>query len=252
MLKVTPFYIQGKREAACLFIHGFTASPSEVYPTARLLHDWSGYTVSGLLLPGHGSSPRELNKTSWEVWFNAVDREITHLRHQHQKVFIVGLSMGGLLALHAAAVIPGLAGAVAINTPVYNRSPLLSALAPMLKYVRPYWPKKMDRHMRELEKEGRFAYRVLPIQAFVNMLKLRKAVMREIDRISAPVLVMQSLQDESVKTESAVYIMKKTGARLIELPHSRHVATMGPDQELIARSIIDFMEGIIDADYADC
>jgi esterase/lipase len=40
------------------------------------------------------------------------------------------------------------------------------------------------------------------------------------------------------------YICKETGAKLVELQLSRHIATMGPEKELIAQSIIDFIERI--------
>ena len=74
-----PFFLKGSQETALLFIHGFTASPSELYPTAQLIYDLCGYTLSGPLLPGHGSNPCSLNKSSWEEWYNAVRKELNFL-----------------------------------------------------------------------------------------------------------------------------------------------------------------------------
>ena len=54
--RVEPF-LSGSNNIAMLFIHGFTASPSEIYPVAKLVHQATGITVSGVLLPGHGSIP---------------------------------------------------------------------------------------------------------------------------------------------------------------------------------------------------
>ena len=104
------FLLTGQTDTACLFIHGFTASPSEVYPVARLIFEKTGFTVSGPLLPGHGCTPREMNQTCWQDWFSRVEQEIDYLHRRHKRVFVAGLSMGGLLGLHAASRKEGLAG----------------------------------------------------------------------------------------------------------------------------------------------
>jgi carboxylesterase len=96
------FLLTGDKGIACPFINGFTASPSEVYPVARLIYQQTGYTVSGPLLPGHGCTPQEMNQTCWEDWFCRVEDEIDYLQRQHSRVFVAGLSMGGLLGLYAA------------------------------------------------------------------------------------------------------------------------------------------------------
>jgi carboxylesterase len=240
--KAQPFFLNGSQKVACLFIHGFTAAPAEVYPVARLINEMSGYTICGPLLPGHGTTPEKLNQTDWQIWFQTVKDETINLLADYDKVFIVGLSMGGLLALHAGYTIPGIKGVVSINAPLFNKNPLLTALAPIIKNLSPYYPKKIDQSVLKLEKQGRFAYHVHPLQAFSSMMKLRHVVMNELGQINIPVLVMQSINDESVRMKSALYIRKKTGARIIDLPLSRHVATMGPEKELIAHSIIDFVE----------
>ncbi|MEN6461355.1 MAG: alpha/beta fold hydrolase, partial [Syntrophomonas sp.] len=182
-----------------MFIHGFTAAPAEVYPVARLINEIGHYTVCGPLLPGHGTTPQELNQTDWQIWFETVKNETANLLANYEKVFVIGLSMGGLLALHAGYTIAGIEGVVTINAPLFNRNPLLTMLAPLIKNIRPYYPKKMDQHMLELEEQGRFAYHVHPVKAFCSMMKLRGVVMNELGRLNTPVMVMQSVNDESVR-----------------------------------------------------
>jgi esterase/lipase len=60
--------------------------------------------------------------------------------------------------------------------------------------------------MLELEEQGRFAYPVQPVQAFRSMMKLRSVVISELTKINIPVLVMQSVNDESVHMKSALYL----------------------------------------------
>ncbi len=240
-----PFLLTGHEDSACLFIHGFTASPSEVYPVARLIYEITGFTVSGPLLPGHGSTPQYMNQTTWQDWFGRVVQEVEYLQKKHTRVYVIGLSMGGLLALHAASTIQGLQGAVSINTPIYTSSPRQMALTPLLRYFVSYYPKKMDQAALDLEKEGRFAYPVMPLKALNSMQRLRKKVMREIPRLTIPILLLQSLQDESVDIRSAKYIKDqaiKTPVRLVELKHSSHIATMGPEKLIIAQEIAEFIK----------
>lgn len=238
------FLLTGHGDTACLFIHGFTASPSEVYPVARLIYEMTECTVSGPLLPGHGCTPQEMNQTSWPDWFVRVEQELDYLQRKHTRVFVAGLSMGGLLALHAARKTAGLQGVIAINTPIFTKSPRLMAAAPLMRYLRPYYPKKMDKVAEELQKRGRFAYPVLPVKALISMHHLRKIVMQEIPGLSIPILLFQSSLDESVDPWSAEYIKEKavqTRVRLIELRESGHIATMGREKLIIAEEISKFI-----------
>lgn len=237
-----PFFLKGSQETALLFIHGFTASPSELYPTAQLIYDLCGYTLSGPLLPGHGSNPCSLNKSSWEEWYNAVRKELNFLMENYHRVFVGGLSMGGLLALHAGYMVKGLQGAISINAPIFNRFPLRTAISPLIGRIQPYYSKKDGPNQRRLKQEGRFAYNVIPVKAFQSVMNLRNTVMEEVNNINLPVLLIQSLKDESIHPRSVYYLQEKIKhTELIELHSSEHVATMGSEKDKIARAIVDFV-----------
>lgn len=240
-----PFLLSGNNDTAVLFIHGFTASPSEVYPTALLLHEMNGCTINGLLLPGHGSRPEDMNLTSWEDWYGAVENAVRGLQADYRKVWVAGLSMGGLLAIHAGVNCRGLSGVISINAPVFIRAPLFKWLAPLLQIFKPYLAKINMALVRELQKQGRFAYDCTPVRAFRSMMQLRDTVVGEIDGLTNPLLLMQSGQDESVKTASARFLAQKAckaETRIVDLPDSRHVATMGPEKQLIAREMAAFIQ----------
>lgn len=239
------FLLKGNSDTALLFIHGFTASPSELLPTAVLLNELGGHTVSGPLLPGHGSSPEEMNQSNWEDWFKAVSKEVCSLQEDYQKVYVMGLSLGALLAIHAAIHCPGLGGVISINAPIFLKDPYFKLLAPLLQVFKPYWPKANMGKILKLEEQGRFAYHCTPVKAFRSMMSLRKQVLREIGKLAIPVLLMQSVQDESVKLCSAAYLAKKAGQaapRVVNLPDSEHIATMGAEKQLITREILVFIK----------
>ncbi len=238
------FLLSGSHETACLFIHGFTASPSEVFPVAHIIYQKTGFTVSGPLLPGHGCSPREMNQTCWEDWYGRIEQEVEYLSKRHKRVFITGLSMGGLLGLHAASNQEQIEGVIAINTPIYTTSSRLMSMAPLLRYLKPYYRKREVRDMVELQRQGRFAYDVMPIKALQSMHALRSKVVAELPALDRPLLLFQSRWDETVDPRSATFIKDKAEraqVKLIFLENSGHIATMGPDIQMIADHIIDFI-----------
>lgn len=248
-IKADPFEFRGEGDTALLFLHGFTGTPSEVYPTALLLHQQCGFTVSGITLPGHGTTPEELDNTTWRDWTSAVDDELTRLKAIYKNLFIGGLSLGGLLSLYAAVQHEQLSGVISINAPVFVRNPcktswFVSALSPLLHIIKPYYPKADIENGLELEKLGRHAYRCYPIKAFSHMLKLRRLAMGGLSFISCPVLLMQAMQDEVVNTGSGRYLanrLKNTRVDYVELENSGHVATMGAETALIAEAMGQFV-----------
>ncbi len=226
-------------------MHGITGSPSEILPTANLLHAITGCAVSAPLLPGHGTKPSLLNRTLWTDWYRTATQALQELRAQNQMVFAAGLSMGGLLALHALAREEGLTGAVSINAPILDRSRLLAVVGPVLRRVRPYYPKWDLSGQKELAAQGRFAYEVMPLKAYQSMLYLRRQVLGELNLLQSPVLLIQSREDRTINPNSGRYLAARiSGARLLELASSGHIATMGPEVPVIVETIRNFIEDL--------
>lgn len=240
-----PFFLQGNKDMALLFLHGFTASPSEVRTVAEKIHAASGYTVSGPLLPGHGSHPSFLNATGYSDWYRTVEDELNFLQKHYTNVYVAGLSMGGLLAVYAGLYKPGLQGVITINAPIFTRYPCLTRLFLIFKGILPSFPKGDKKEQKILAGKGRFAYPVMPLKAFASMDDLRKLVMNNINRLSVPLLVIQSMQDGSVHHHSAAWLKKHVSHPEIQtvfLEKSGHVATMGEEQDIVAAAILSFMK----------
>ncbi len=242
--QANPFYLQGDTDKALLFLHGFTASPSELLPTAELLHDINGCTISGILLPGHGTHPGDLNTTTWHDWYEAVQNEGERLLKEYQHVFIAGLSMGGLLSLHAGIHLQGLKGVVAINAPVFTQYRILSAAAPVMHHLVPYFTKGA-RKENELAQQGRFDYNCYPVKAYTSLTQLRNTIMKELEELRLPSMLVQSLQDRAVRSGSVEYIKEhllNSRVRMVSLPNSGHIATMDKEKHILVHELVDFMD----------
>ncbi|MGZ4486244.1 MAG: alpha/beta hydrolase, partial [Nocardioidaceae bacterium] len=122
-----------------LLCHGFTGTPQSLRPWAEHLaaHD---LTVSLPRLPGHGTTWREMNLTTWEDWYAELDRALTQLRARCDEVFVMGLSMGGTLVLRLAQERAGhVAGVVVVNASLATERKD-AKLLPLLSKVLPSFP----------------------------------------------------------------------------------------------------------------
>src|SRR5712671_2202959 len=95
-----PFSL-GEGDDACLLLHGLTGSPAEVRPAGEALAR-AGFRAIGPLLPGHGTSPGDLETVTRSDMLDAAQQALLSLRGA-RRVYLCGLSMGALLAVRLAA-----------------------------------------------------------------------------------------------------------------------------------------------------
>src|SRR4030042_6331366 len=96
-----PFLSLGD-ETGILLVHGFTGTPKEMRSMGEFFAD-QGKTVLGIRLPGHATQPEDMRGKRWQDWVQAVEDGYHLLRCAGRQVFVMGLSMGGILTLGTAA-----------------------------------------------------------------------------------------------------------------------------------------------------
>ena len=105
-------------EAGVLLLHGYTSTPYEFYDLSRYLAN-KGVSVYAPTIAGHGTSPKDLANTSIEEWKKSVEEGYKFLKQKSKKVYVVGSSLGGNLALHLAHKFN--ASVVSMGTPIHVR-----------------------------------------------------------------------------------------------------------------------------------
>ena len=85
-----------------LLVHGFTGCPASMRPMGEWLAE-RGISSVGPRLAGHGTSWNDLETTTWQDWEREAEDGLSDLAGRCGDVIVVGLSMGGALALHLAA-----------------------------------------------------------------------------------------------------------------------------------------------------
>jgi alpha-beta hydrolase superfamily lysophospholipase len=93
----------GKPKAGVLLIHGLSDSPYSLRALGERLQA-AGADVVGLRVPGHGTAPAGLVRTTWQDMAAAVPLAMRHLREQvpNGPLYIIGYSNGGALAVYYA------------------------------------------------------------------------------------------------------------------------------------------------------
>lgn len=102
---------------ACLLIHGYGGSPFEMEGPAAALAE-AGFAVRVPCLPGHGEGYKDFGKYRFADWLAHAEEELKDMLARHERVVLVGFSMGGALALNLACRYP-VVGVAVLSTPVY-------------------------------------------------------------------------------------------------------------------------------------
>lgn len=241
-LDPSPFFLEGGTTGV-LLIHGLTGSPTEMRRVGDYLHA-RGLTVSAPLLPGHGTTPEDLNRCRWTDWAGHVDRALADLRARCQRVFIGGLSLGSLLTLHLAAQHPDLPGIIVCSPAPWVVTPLIYAV-PIGKYFQPIRAKSIKPDLVDPKADLQiWCYTVDSLYATHELLKLILRVRRLLPRITVPALLIHSTGDTSIHPRSAQRTYQRLGAadkQLITLEGSGHSITVDQHWEFVAAKTYDFI-----------
>lgn len=232
----------GSGPVGVLLSHGFTGSPWPMKPWAEALAD-AGYRVSVPLLPGHGTTWQELNRTRWTDWYAGLERAFNALSEECEQVFVGGLSMGGALAVRLAETRgDDVAGLMLVN-PALTTSDKRFMVLPALSKVKASIP-AIGGDIRK-ENETEYAYTRTPLKAAASMMQLWRDVCENLRAVDQPILLFRSLEDHVVDPTSA-RVLKARAASVelteIELANSYHVATLDHDAPLIFAESIKFLD----------
>ncbi len=236
-----PQYLKGG-VFGCLLLHGFTSCPFEMRELGEQLNR-EGYTVHIPLLPGHGTDPANLKKNNWYDWFETAKNELFQLRKKCKKVYVIGLSMGGTLALHLAAHYE-INGIIALAPGLYLKNKfaaLAHVLKPFVRYSRKYSGSDIKAEVKTL------TYEKISVHAISELLKLFKHVKQDLRDVYAPLLVIHAREDHVIDGKSARTIyngVSSPNKRILELTNSYHIITLDHDKDKVFDEIAAFLKSL--------
>ena len=236
-----PIDLRADGPVGVLVSHGFTGCPQSVRGWAEHLHAEGGLSVRVPLLPGHGTRWQDMNATGWSDWYSAVEAAYDELRERCATVFVMGLSMGGTLALRVAEQRSDVAGVVTVNASLATDRKD-AKLLPVAKRLVGAFPGIGS----DIKKPGvtELAYPKLPLKAAHSFQQAWPVVRGDLQRISCPVLAFRSAVDHVVPAVSGRLLLEGLAGKDVEervLDDSYHVATLDNDAPRIFAESLAFV-----------
>jgi len=240
-----PFFRQGVK-AACLLIHGFTATPKVMRGLGNALAD-QGHAVLGVRLFGHATSPNDLSRARWRDWLADAESGYHMLRGVHKDIVVIGFSQGGALALLLADLFP-LRGVITMSTPyALPPDPRLKLLRPLLRPLSAVWrfaPKgKPVWHDAQALQEYQ-AYPVVPTRAVPEVDALFREMRGVLPSLRLPVLLIHSRQDPFIPPSDMESIYAALGSaekEMVWVERSGHILPQDGERERVFEHVSEFI-----------
>lgn len=240
-----PIDLHGTGDSAVLLLHGFGDTPQTLGYLAAALHD-AGFTVRAPLLPGHGSTVDEFNRSRADEWIEHARAEYGSMVPGVRAVGLGGLSMGGALAAIVAAGTPRLP-ALVLLAPYLGMPRPLAAVALLHRVWGPLAGQLRARSDLSIhdpdERAKNLAYGVTTADAIRQLLEVTRLARNSLSSITAPTLILQSRNDNRVSRKIAEYAYRTIPAadkRLVFVERGGHVLTVDHDREIVAARARDW------------
>jgi carboxylesterase len=228
-----------------LCLHGLTGTPYEVRPIAEQLHR-QGLRARGVHLAGHGGVVDDLIGLPYEAWLAGAREDVQKLRDESDRVFAVGLSLGGLVTLALAS--EGLVDAAAVIGTPLRFSPLITRGVPFAKYVMPYLVKKDGSDIKDDGARARHpGFDRIPLAAIQQLIRLQRVVEAGLPRIDVPLLVAHGSLDRTANPGDAREIQESVASRDTQLhlyERSGHVVPVDFDGPALGEAVASFFGGL--------
>jgi carboxylesterase len=246
-----PFFFLGDRsKPACLLIHGFTGAPKEMRWMGEYLNE-HGLTCLGVRLAGHATDPEDMIRSNWTDWTASVEDGYSLLRGVTENIFLVGLSMGGILSLLMSTRL-NVRGVVAMSTPYKLPDD------PRLRHIE--WISKIVAYMPKSDEEpgaswfdkeawkGHISYPQNPVRSIGELNKLLGEMRAALPKIDKPVLLIHSKDDKYVLPENMEMIYadleNASDKTKLYITGSGHVVTRDAARRQVFESALEFIQRV--------
>jgi carboxylesterase len=250
-----PFFFIGKGANAkigCLVTHGFTGAPKEMRWLGEYLNQ-QGYTVCGIRLNGHATKPEDMIRSHWQDWMLSVEDGYNLLHSCTEQVFLLGLSMGGILSLTAAAHLP-VRGVVAMSTPYQLPDSILVHLTGIISWFVPFMRKGNGApDAGWFDKEAfkqHVAYPKNPVRSAGELNQLIREMRNSLPGVKVPTLLIHSRTDNYVFHGSMEKIHAALGSadkQMMWVEGGGHVITEEPTRTAVFKAAADFIKRVAGA-----
>ncbi len=237
-LKDLPRY----NKVGVLVLHGFTSHLKTVdglKPYLDKHHIKSVFPV----LRGHGTKFKDLEGVTHRDWYADAEKALLTLSKSVDKVIVVGLSMGGLVALELATKHAQKLAGLVVVAPALKFADPFSVLTPLLSKVVPYWPSPNAFHDKKLSKLSQ-NYKWFPTSAFASLYEYSQKIEKELPKVKTPILILHSKKDQVIAPKTANIIYENVSSEYRDIKwfyKSGHEMMQDLESKEVFESIMNFI-----------
>ena len=249
---------------AVLLFHGLTGNPFELKKYGQFLFN-NGFDVYAPSLPGHGDKVDEIYTVKYQDWLDFGYSKFEELSEKYENVFISGLCMGAVLALALGIKYNNkIKGIISLSTTLFLdgwRLPWYKCfmpigLATILRFYYSY--PECDPHgiknertravIKKLLQKSEVGMNEFPMTGFYELMKLSKFVIKDLNKITSPTLLMHSKEDDLTSTKSANIVYDRISSKnkeLIILNDSYHMVLYDNEKEYVFNTALKFLNSLV-------
>jgi carboxylesterase len=231
-----------------LLLHGFTSSLRTVDGLVPRLRA-AGLPWRMPVLRGHGTRYTDMAGTTAQDWYDDAEQALLDLAREVDRAVVVGLSMGGLVAINLGIRRPGIVAGVATMAAALRFRDPLAPLAPLLATVFRDWPAPESFNDPRLRADCA-NYPRFTTDAFVSLLRFSRETEARLPQLRAPICVLHSKADRIIDPVSANLIYRDVSSTHREIHWFRRSGhEMGQDMEReavfdrVMRFVLKFKQG---------
>jgi len=232
----------GRVKPAVLLIHGFTGHHSSLGVVESYLKQ-QGYRYEYPILAGHGTRPEDLADKRWSDWQEDVEGAYQKLRQSHDRIVIIALSMGTLLALQLASKHQGHVAGLVLLSPAIK---FMNRLAPLTPLVQPLvrrfpFPGKNKFSTAEGAAADR-GYQWFPTAAYRSYWEQTRSILSIAATVTVPTRIIHSRADNVADPRGATSLAAALGGphELFWHEHSGHELLLDVEAESVLEEVVSF------------
>jgi len=212
-----------------------------------------GFTCLGVRLTGHATHPEDMIRAHYTDWMASVEDGYHLLRGFADNVFLVGLSMGGVLSLlMSTRLAPRVRGVIAMSTPQRLPNDYPTWFLRLMSNVLKYSPKRRGEPgsgwFDKTAYQEQVSYPYNPVRSVAELKELILQMRAAYPKVKVPVLLIHSKDDTYVLPENMEHIYAGlANARdktKLYITGSGHVVTRDAARTQVFQSAVEFIQRI--------
>lgn len=232
-----------KIQKGVLLIHGLFDSPFSLKDIGLQLQA-QGILCRAILLPGHGTKPRDLLTVSYHHWIKAMRYGIETLRKEVDEVYLMGYSTGALLSVYQALKDPDIRGVILLSPAIKIKAPINLVVA--WHYLTKWLDKNNKQWLYQEEEIDYVKYTSIPFKPVYQVSTLsdivRDLYLQTILRI--PIFMIISREDETISSDRAINFflsVPNPKSKMLLYTSCEHPY---PDERITTKSSLQFSKTI--------